>query len=108
MFRYYWIFFCVDDFQKKNGATYILPGSHQFEKFPGKEHAEKDKIQVIARAWSALVFDAMLFHRARRNLIKYSRKTMTDIYTYLFIKQQKNLGNDIIISIETNENKRKY
>lgn len=33
---------------------------------------------------------------------------MTDIYTYLFIKQQKNLGNDIIISIETNENKRKY
>ena len=101
------IFFCVDDFQKNNGATYILPGSHQFEKFPGIEYAEKNKIQVIAKAGSALVFDAMLFHRAGRNLSKCSRRTMTNIYTYPFIKQQINLSNDILKSIETDENKRK-
>tara|TARA_A100001011_G_C14297493_1_gene839140 strand:+ start:996 stop:1832 length:837 start_codon:yes stop_codon:yes gene_type:complete len=82
------VFFCIDDFTNENGATYMLPGSHRHEKFPGVEYAEKHKIQMEAKAGSALVFDAMIFHRAGRNISKKDRLTMTNIYTYPFMKQQ--------------------
>ena len=57
------VFFCIDDFTKDNGGTYLLPGSHKFEKFPGIEYAEKHRYQVEAKAGSAIVFDPMIFHK---------------------------------------------
>lgn len=101
------IFFCIDDFTSENGATYMLPGSHRFEKFPGIEFAEKHKVQMEAKAGSALIFDAMIFHRAGINTSNKSRITMTNIYTYPFMKQQIDLSDSISDYIGNNEMKRK-
>ena len=101
------IFFCIDDFTPENGATYMLPGSHRFEEFPGIEFAEQHKVQLEAKAGSALVFDAMIFHRAGRNTSDKSRVTMTNIYTYPFMKQQIDLPYSISDYIGNNEMKRK-
>ena len=62
---------------------------------------------MVAKAGSALVFNAMLFHRAGRNLSTHSRRTMTNIYTYPFIKQQLNLSDDILNLIKNDEKKKK-
>ena len=62
---------------------------------------------MVAKAGSArLVFNAMLFHRAGRNLSTHSRRTMTNIYTYPFIKQQLNLSDDILNLIKNDEKKK--
>ena len=85
------IFYCVDDFTESNGSTWYLPGSHKFEKFPGLKFAEKHKVQIIAKAGSAIVFDPMVFHKGGLNKSKKERITFTNIFTYPFIKQQINL-----------------
>lgn len=68
---------------------------------------EKHKIQMEAKAGSALVFDAMIFHRAGRNISKKDRVTMTNIYTYPFMKQQINLNTNIEDFAKDDEEKMK-
>ena len=61
------IYFSALTISKDKRSYLYLPGSHQFEKFPGIQYAEKNKIQVVAKL-ERFSFNAMLFHRAGRNL----------------------------------------
>ena len=80
--------FCLDDFSEETGGTYVLPGSHKVEPFPSVEFVGKNERCVNAKAGSALVFDAMLFHRAGHNTSRTSRRALNHLYSLPFLKQQ--------------------
>jgi len=82
------IFYIVDDFTEDNGGTIMLPGSHKYSSFPSIKYAEEHKVQIIANAGSAIIFDPMVFHRSGSNNSNKKRRVMTNIFTHPFMKQQ--------------------
>ena len=84
------VIICLDDFTKKNGGTYILPGSHRFEVFPSKNYRDKNEMQIEIKTGDAFIFDSLLFHRAGANNTGIDRKLLVHMYTLPFVKQQVN------------------
>jgi len=80
--------YCVDDFTADNGASHVLPGSHQHEAFPSDAYVEKMAKQVVAPAGSFILMHAMLFHRGGANRTARPRRAVNHLYTTAFIKQQ--------------------
>jgi ectoine hydroxylase-related dioxygenase (phytanoyl-CoA dioxygenase family) len=66
------VFYLLEDFTAENGATYVIPGSHQ-RPFPGRGDAdvvaamEASKLQLLAPAGSVIVFDSTIWHSAGDN-----------------------------------------
>ncbi|WP_347900742.1 phytanoyl-CoA dioxygenase family protein [Pseudomonas purpurea] len=87
--------FCVDDFTKDNGATFILPASHKSNKFPSSEYIDKNAIQIEANAGDYIILDCMLFHAGGFNSTSFSRRGVNHVYTIPFFKQQINLPDNI-------------
>jgi hypothetical protein len=83
--------FCVDDFTVRNGATFVLPGSHKSEKFPSPGYVKRNAIQVEARAGSFILLDCMLFHAGGYNGTQLARRAVNHVYTIPYLKQQINL-----------------
>jgi len=82
---------CIDDFSELTGGTWVLPGSHQLERFPSQAFVKKNEQIAIAKAGSAIVFDSMLFHRGGVNRSQSPRRGLNHLYGLPFIKQQINL-----------------
>jgi ectoine hydroxylase-related dioxygenase (phytanoyl-CoA dioxygenase family) len=82
------VLYCIDPFSEKTGGTYILPATHQIEKFPSDGYVKKFEKVVEAPAGSILVFDAMVFHRAGTNSSDNVRRAVNHIFTAPFIVQQ--------------------
>lgn len=80
--------FCIDDFTKETGCTYVLPFSHREEKFPSDEYVAMQEVPVEAPAGSVILFDAMLFHRAGHNTSNRIRRGVNHVYSIPIIKQQ--------------------
>lgn len=80
--------FCVDDFTLETGCTHVLPFSHREEKFPTEAFVSKYEVPVEAPAGSVILFDAMLFHRAGRNVSNRIRRGINHVYTIPIIKPQ--------------------
>lgn len=62
----------LDDFGPCNGATGLIPGSHQWPQALPKPQQQPqarhpDEIQVSGQAGDALIFDGHLWHRGREN-----------------------------------------
>jgi ectoine hydroxylase-related dioxygenase (phytanoyl-CoA dioxygenase family) len=83
--------FCLDDFSEETGATRVLPASHKAEVFPSEEYVRQHELTVEAPAGSAIVLDAMLYHRSGRNTSGRVRRGVNNIYTQPLIKQQISL-----------------
>jgi ectoine hydroxylase-related dioxygenase (phytanoyl-CoA dioxygenase family) len=83
--------FCLDDFTEATGGTRVLPASHKAEVFPSEEYVRQHELTVAARAGSAIVLDAMLYHRSGRNSSGHVRRGVNNIYTLPLIKQQISL-----------------
>jgi ectoine hydroxylase-related dioxygenase (phytanoyl-CoA dioxygenase family) len=83
--------FCLDDFNEETGGTRILPRSHKTEVFPSEHYVLQNEIGVVAKAGSAVVFDAMLYHRGGHNRSPKVRMAVNNIYTLPFIKPQLDL-----------------
>lgn len=83
--------YCIDDFTEDSGGTFVLPFSHKTINIPSTEFIDKYKKQVIAKAGSVILFDAMLFHRAGYNIGSFVRRAINNVYTVPIIKQQINL-----------------
>lgn len=83
--------FCVDDFTKENGATFVLPASHKSEAFPSPSYVKRNAIQVEARAGSFILLDCMLFHSGGFNRSRAVRRAVNHVYTIPYLKQQINL-----------------
>ena len=80
--------YCVDDFSEITGGTYLLPGSHRNEAFPSREFVAAHETTVNAKAGSALVFDAMAYHRGGFNRSTGLRRGVNHVFGLPFIKQQ--------------------
>ena len=82
------VLICLDSFTKKNGGTFILPGSHRNEVFPSESYRNKNETQIEADVGDAFIFDSLLYHRAGANNTGKDRKLIVHMYTLPFVKQQ--------------------
>ena len=74
----------VDEFTAGNGATLVIPGSHQTHDPPDTSAA----IPVECAAGSVVVFDSTLWHAAGRNATAQDRCAVNQQFTHSFFKQQ--------------------
>jgi len=80
--------YCVDDFTPHNGATFVVPASHQQEAFPSADFIDKHAVQISAPAGSFIVLDCMAYHRGGENRTPAARRGVNHVYTSAFIRQQ--------------------
>lgn len=83
--------YCLDDFRNETGGTWVLPGSHQLERFPSDGYIETHELSITAAAGSALVFNSLLFHRSGENRSAGARRGLNHVYALPFMKQQISL-----------------
>jgi ectoine hydroxylase-related dioxygenase (phytanoyl-CoA dioxygenase family) len=83
--------FCVDDFTRENGATFVIPASQKSESFPSKDYIRNNAIQVDAKAGSYIVLDCMLFHAGGFNQTQHERRGVNHVFNIPYFKQQINL-----------------
>jgi ectoine hydroxylase-related dioxygenase (phytanoyl-CoA dioxygenase family) len=82
------VMLAVDEFRADNGATIVLPGSHQQGPPPDPEKLEATAIAVECPAGSMLVFDSTLWHAAGPNVSGADRLAINHQFTRSYIKQQ--------------------
>jgi len=87
--------FCVDDFTRENGATFVLPGSHRAEDFPTQQYLRQNALQVEAKAGSFIVLDCMVFHAAGSNGTNAERRAVNHVFTIPYFKQQIRIAGNI-------------
>jgi ectoine hydroxylase-related dioxygenase (phytanoyl-CoA dioxygenase family) len=78
----------LDDFTVRNGATHVLPASHLQVGFPSEAYVRRFEVPLEVPAGSFLVLDAMLFHRAGRNLSSGQRRAVNHLIGRPFLAQQ--------------------
>jgi ectoine hydroxylase-related dioxygenase (phytanoyl-CoA dioxygenase family) len=83
--------FCIDDFTRDNGSTFVLPASHKMEAFPSKQYVKNNALQVEARAGQFILLDCMLFHSGGFNKSDRKRRAVNHVYNIPYFKQQINL-----------------
>lgn len=81
-------FFAIDDFSVANGATLVVPGSHQRADVPPQEYIDSQAVAVEAPAGSMLIFDSTLWHAAGKNFSGKDRLAINQQFTRSYIKQQ--------------------
>jgi len=81
-------FWAIDDFDEISGGTWIVPFTHNFEKWPSEKYLEHNAIQIKANAGSVIVIDSRLIHRGGDNIGKNLRRGINHQYTKSFLKQQ--------------------
>ncbi|MGE0199577.1 MAG: phytanoyl-CoA dioxygenase family protein [Candidatus Melainabacteria bacterium] len=89
----------IDDFSEDNGATWVIPGSHQTEApiDPATNTVTDESlgdllrergVPVVCPAGSLIVFDSTLLHAAGVNQSGADRLSVNHQFTRSFIKQQ--------------------
>lgn len=95
-------FFAIDDFTEENGATLVVPGSHQRGCPPPASYMEKCAVPAIAPAGSMLLFDSTLWHAAGENRSGADRLALNHQFTRSFFKQQidyvRALGEECVLA----------
>ncbi len=79
----------LDDFAEANGATEIVPGSHNWAE--GREPTEDDAVGVKMAAGSVLLFGGNLFHRGGANRSGTTRLAITPQYCPPYMRQLENM-----------------
>jgi ectoine hydroxylase-related dioxygenase (phytanoyl-CoA dioxygenase family) len=94
--------FAIDAFTEKNGATWVVPGTHQQRDPPSREDIASRAIPVECPAGSMIVFDSTLWHAAGANTSGRHRLAINHQFTRSFIKQQidyvRALGADVVLA----------
>lgn len=85
------VLYCLDDFSEESGGTRVLPGTHKVEAFPSDRFLRSYDLGINASAGSAIVFDAMLFHRGGHNKSASPRRGLNHVYGLPLLKQQINI-----------------
>jgi ectoine hydroxylase-related dioxygenase (phytanoyl-CoA dioxygenase family) len=80
--------FAIDDFDAANGATWVVPGTHQRSEPPEECYLRAAAQCVECRAGAMLVFDSTLWHCAGRNTSGKDRLAINHQFTRSYIKQQ--------------------
>ena len=82
------IFFAIDEFTEANGATWVIPGTHQCEVAPPADVQDANSVCLSCPAGSMIVFDSTLWHAAGRNVSGADRLAINHQFTRSFFKQQ--------------------
>ena len=82
------VFFAIDDFTRQNGATWVVPKSHQQAQPPSPAAIEASAIPIECPAGSMIVFDSTLWHAAGANTSGRDRLAINHQFTRSWIKQQ--------------------
>jgi ectoine hydroxylase-related dioxygenase (phytanoyl-CoA dioxygenase family) len=79
----------LDEFTADNGATEVVPGSHQW----GDEHipTDRDAVKVLMAAGSVLLFAGNLLHRGGANRGTSIRLAITPQYCAPWLRQIENM-----------------
>jgi ectoine hydroxylase-related dioxygenase (phytanoyl-CoA dioxygenase family) len=79
----------LDDFTVDNGCTWVLPASHLRAEFPSERYITINEQALIGKAGSVAILDAMLFHRAGKNITKnFKRYALNHVVGKPFLSQQ--------------------
>lgn len=98
--------FCVDDFTRQNGATFVLPASHRSEAFPSEHYVGNHAVQVEAKAGSYIVLDCMVFHAGGFNASGTARRAVNHVYTIPYFKQQISLCENMVPNLKLSDEAR--
>ena len=94
-------FLAIDEFTCDNGATLLVPGSHQRAHAPDRLGMERAAVPARCPAGSMVVFDSTLWHAAGSNCSGRDRLAINQQFTRSFIKPQvdyvRALGDDAVL-----------
>ncbi len=82
------IFLTLDPFSAENGATRVVPGTHQRDEVPSAAYLARFQVPVACPAGSLIVFDSTLIHAAGLNVSGADRLAINLQFTRSYIKQQ--------------------
>ncbi len=82
------VLFAVDRFTRDNGATFVVPGSHQRAAPPDEATIAASAVPVECTSGSMVVFDSTLWHAAGVNSSGRDRLAINHQFTRSWIKQQ--------------------
>jgi Phytanoyl-CoA dioxygenase (PhyH) len=80
---------CVDKFYCEGGCSWVIPGSHMFDKFPSIEYIKKFQRPIEADIGSVIIMNAMTYHRSGINITKdFTRRAINHVIGKPFMSQQ--------------------
>lgn len=82
------VFVAVDGFTPDNGATLVVPATHQRATMPDSRYLRQRAQALCCPAGSAIVFDSTLWHAAGENRSPRDRLAINHQFTRSWIKQQ--------------------
>ena len=96
------VMLAIDEFRPDNGATLIIPGSHQKTQPPDFANVEQLVIPATCPRGSMLVFDSTLYHAAGPNTSGADRLAINHQFTRSYVKQQvdyvRALGDEVVLA----------
>lgn len=78
----------IDEFTAGNGATIVVPGTHQSSSPWPEEVLARDAVAAECGAGSMIVFDSTLWHAAGQNSTAQDRCAVNQQFTRSYFKQQ--------------------
>jgi ectoine hydroxylase-related dioxygenase (phytanoyl-CoA dioxygenase family) len=81
-------FFALDDFHAANGATWVVPGTHQRDIRPADSDMQRAAVCVECAAGAMIVFDSTLWHCGGPNTSGKDRLAVNHQFTRSYVKQQ--------------------
>jgi ectoine hydroxylase-related dioxygenase (phytanoyl-CoA dioxygenase family) len=95
------LMFAVDPFTTDNGATLVVPGTHQMASAPDPAVLLRDALPATCAAGGMLVFDSTLYHAAGANASGRDRLALNHQFTRSYLKQQidyvRALGDAVVL-----------
>jgi ectoine hydroxylase-related dioxygenase (phytanoyl-CoA dioxygenase family) len=82
------VIWALDDFTLENGATHILPGSHNIDQIPTEQFFKENNIRLTCKAGDLIIFNARLWHAAGVNNTDKYRHALTMNVCRPFMKQR--------------------
>ena len=80
----------LDEFTADNGATEVIPGSHQWPE--DQICQDQDAVKILMPAGSVLIFDGALIHRGGANQSSMNRLAITPQYCLGGLRQIENMS----------------
>lgn len=96
------VMFAIDGFSTENGATHVVPRTHQLMTPPDEKYCSENAVAVECPAGSMVIFDSTLWHAAGANTSGKDRLAINHQFTRSYIKQQidyvRALGDAIVLA----------
>jgi ectoine hydroxylase-related dioxygenase (phytanoyl-CoA dioxygenase family) len=82
------VIWALDDFTLENGATFVLPGSHNTSLTPSEELFNNCSVRLTCKKGSIVFFNARLWHKAGENITNKFRHALTMNVCRPYMKQR--------------------